>query len=353
MNNTQQPNFGQNETPFGTKQKVHEVKPTKKLPIFQMIFGLLLIFVVLFANSFIYIVAEDELAVIKVFNETKKVIVDPDNKIAQEINDLEPQFKNVEVIGKKGLFFKIPFITEVYKPTSKLITYVSNTGQVTTSDKVKFEVELFAQWEITHPGLFEANYGTIQKTGSKIDETLYADIIGLINKLDSDEFLTDKETLYNALEAKKEEYNDQNIKTGIKIQDLEIYRVAIPTSNYTSVYNKMNAERNAVAATFIADGQKLYAETISDVDLLAAEIEAAAIETAAQIRGEADAEAIQIYADAFSIDPDFYEFWRTIEAYQNSIDENTTIYLDRSNDFLKYFSSANTVTEEMIESEVE
>lgn len=342
MNNPQQPNFGQNDTPFGTKQKIHEVKNPKKVPIFPMLLGVIVILALLFANSFIYIVAEDELAVIKIFNETKKVIVDPDNDMAKEINDLDPQFKDVEIVRKKGLFFKIPFITEVEKPTSKLITYVSNTGKVTTSDKVKFEVQLFAQWEITHPGLFETNYGTIQKTTSKIDETLYADIIGLINKLDSDEFLTDKEALYSALIAKKDEYNSQNLKTGILIQDLEIYRVAIPASNYTSVYNKMNAERNAVAATFIADGQKLYAETISDVDLLAAEIEAAAIETSAQIKGEADAEAIQIYADAFSIDPDFYEFWRTIQAYENAIDENTTIYLDKSNSFLKFFSNFST-----------
>ena len=348
MNNTEHPNFNKNDTPFGNTQqskKIHEVKNMKKVPVVPAFLGILLIIVLLFANSFIYVVAEDQLAVVKVFNETKKIVIDPDNDFAKVINDLDPQFKNVEIIRKKGLFFKMPFVTTVDLHSSKIITYVSNTGKVTTSDKVKFEVKLYAQWEITHPGLYETNYGSQTKTSSKIDETLYADIISLINNMDSNSFLTDKEALYNALEAKREQYNTANQGTGIFIRDLEIYRVAFPASNYESVYNKMNAERFAVAAGFTADGQKLYAETISTVDVEAAVIEAAAIEESARIKGSADAEAVQIYADAFSVDPEFYEFWRMLQAYEKAFDEDTTIYLDKSNDFLKFFSSFSTDTE--------
>jgi len=338
MSDNQTPNFGQNNgAPF--KDNVKPIRPAKKVPIFRIILGIILILVIAMANSFIFVVEEDELAVVKVFNETKRVIVDTTNADAQIINDLDNKFKNVEVVNEKGLFFKIPFVTTVDKYSSKLLTYVSNTGQVTTRDKVKFEVELYAQWEITHPGLFENNYGTILRTNSRIDETLYADIIALINNLESDEFLTDKEVLYSALEEKRNAYNEKMKGTGIKITDLEIYRIGVPTSNYASVYNKMNAERNAVAAGFRADGQKIYAETISSVDLEAASIEAAAIEEAARIKGEADAEAVQIYADAFSKDPEFYEFWRMLEAYDQALDANTTIYLDKNNPFLQYFSN--------------
>jgi membrane protease subunit HflC len=296
------------------------------------------------------VVAEDELAVVKMFNETKKVIVDVDNEMAADINSLDPRFEDVEVVRDKGLFFKVPFITTVEKHSSKLLTYISNTGQVTTRDKVKFEVRLYAQWEITHPGLYETNYGSIINTSSKIDETLYADIISLINNLESDEFLTDKTVLYEALEDKRALYNTKNKDTGIIITDLEIYRVAVPQSNFSSVYNKMNAERNAVAASFRADGNKTYLETLSDVDLKVASIEAAAILEAEEIKGSADAEAVQIYADAFSKDPEFYEFWRTLQAYENTIDADTTIYMDKSNPFLKFFSKSTTeVTETLTE----
>jgi membrane protease subunit HflC len=338
MNNNNTPNFGQNNgAPFN--ENVKPIRPVKKIPVFRILTGVLLILLIAMANMFIFIVEEDELAVVKVFSETKKVIVDTNNEQAKIINDLDPEFKDVDVERSKGLFFKIPFVTEIDKYSSKLLTYVSNTGQVTTRDKVKFEVELYAQWEITHPGLFENNYGTILRTNSRIDETLYADIIALINNLDSDAFLTDKEALYQALEEKKLAYNDRIKGTGIIIHDLEIYRVGVPTSNYASVYNKMNAERNAVAAGFRADGQKIYAETISSVDLEAASIEATAIEEAARIRGEADAEAVQIYADAFNKDPEFYEFWRILQAYDKALDAQTTFYLDKNNPFLDIFSN--------------
>ncbi|MCH4890577.1 hypothetical protein EZV73_23550 [Acidaminobacter sp. JC074] len=338
MTDNKTPNFGQNNgAPF--TDNVKPIRPVKKVPIVRIILGIILVLAIVMANSFIYTVEQDEMAVVKVLSDTKQVIVDTDNNEAVEINKLDPRFKNVEVVNKKGLFFKVPFITQVDKYTSKLLTYVSNTGQVTTRDKVKFEVELYAQWEITHPGLFATNYKTTQKANNRIDETLYADIIALINNLDSDEFLTDKEVLYNALEEKKVSYNEKIKNTGIVIKDLEIFRVAVPASNYASVFNKMNAERNAVAAGYRADGQKIYAETISSVDLEAASIEAAAIEESARIKGEADAEAVQIYANAFSKDPEFYEFWRMLEAYDNALDASTTIYLDKNNPFLKYFST--------------
>ncbi len=344
MTDNKTPNFGQNNGP-SFNDNVKPIRPVKKVPVFRIVMGIILILAIAMANMFIFVVEEDELAVVKVFNETKRVIVDTNNVEALQINDLDPQFKNVDIVNKKGLFFKIPFVTTVDKYSSKLLTYVSNTGQVTTRDKVKFEVELYAQWSITHPGLFENNYGTVLRTNSRIDETLYADIISLINNLDSDAFLTDKEVLYAALEDKKDAYNDRIRGTGIIIHDLEIYRIAVPASNYASVYNKMNAERNAVAAGFRADGQKIYAETISTVDLAAATIEAAAIEESARVKGEADAEAVQIYADAFSKDPEFYEFWRMLEAYDKALDADTTIYIDKNNPFMQYFSYGITTIE--------
>ena len=337
MNNNQTPNFGQERSSVN-QENVRPMRTKKQTPVALIVVGALVVALLFLASISTFTVDEDELAIVKVFSETKRVIVNRDNSVALELNDLDPRFKNAEVVQDQGLFFKIPFITTVEKHSSKLLSYISNAGSVTTRDRVKFEVQLYAQWKIVHPGLFETNYGNEDNTNSKIDETLYADIIGLINNLDSDTFLTDKDVLYQELESKRIAYNDRIKDTGIQIEDLEIFRVNVPASNFISVFNKMNAERNAVAAGFTADGQKTYSETVSDVDLAVAEIESAAIETAAQIKGEADAEAVQIYADAFSKDPDFYEFWRTLQAYENTIDENTTIYLDKNNPFLKFFS---------------
>jgi len=342
MNTNQTPNFGQENS-----SNVRPIRPQVKIPKGLILFLALILIGIFVASTCTYVVYEDEVAVVKMFGETKKIIVNRDNTLAEEINDLDPRFKDVEVIRDQGLFFKIPFITQVETHSSKLLTYKSSpNGSVTTRDRVKFEVQLYAQWRITHPGLYETNYGNELNASSKIDETLYADIIGLINNLESDVFLTDKETLYSELEAKRVAYNERMKSTGIEVQDLEIFRVSVPRSNYSSVYDKMNAERNAVAAGFRADGEKTYSETVSSVNLEVAEIEAKAIITAAEIRGQADAEVVKIYADAFSKDPEFYEFWRTLRAYEKSIDENTTIYIDKNNPFLKYFSGSMFEPEE-------
>ncbi len=349
MSENKGPNFGQNDTPFGSNpnpQNLHEIKNNMKIPVFPivlLVIGLLVAFVI---NACIYTVAEDELAVIKVFNETKKIVVDKDNQMVDAVNKSSERYKNVEVVKDKGLFFKIPFIATVDIYSSKLITYISNKAQVTSSDGQKLEVRLFAQWEIVHPGLFETYYGNTNKANTKIDESLYADIIALINGFDRTTFLNDKDAVYAALETTREVYNDKFKNSGIHIQDLDIYRVGFTEDVYQSEYAKMTSERNVIAAGHKAEGEKLYAETISNVNVEAATIEAAAIEEAAQIKGEADATAVQIYADAFSVDPQFYEFWRMIQAYQNSIDENTTIYLDKNNDFLKFFSNVDFNTED-------
>jgi membrane protease subunit HflC len=349
MNDNNSPNFGQKGPSFNN-ENVRPIRPVKKLPIYQFVIGALVLFAIMFGSSFVYIVAQDEVAVVKTFNETKKVIVDTDNELAQQINNDSPRFQNVEVVKGKGIFFKLPFVTTVEKHSSKLQTYVSNDGQVTTSDKVKYQVRLYAQWEITHPGLYETNYGSIINTSNRIDETLYADIINLINDLNSQEFLTDKEVVYEALDAKRIAYNEQNIGTGIYIHDLEIYRVGIPQSNYSSVYIKMQEERLKEAASIRAKGEKELASTKSEVDLEVRTIIAQAEQEAKTIRGQADADVIKIYADAFSANPEFYEFWRTLEAYENAIDENTTIYLDKSNSFLKYFSGFDS---ELIKTETD
>ena len=197
---------------------------------------------------------------------------------------------------------------------------------------------MYAQWEITHPGLFKSSMGSITKANSVIDEIGYAAVIEKINSLTSTEFMTDKEKLYAVLITAKEELNRNLALKGIALIDIEIYRTILPPSNIESTYNKMIAEREAIAEQKRAEGLELYQNTVSDTDKEVATINAESIETAEKILGNADATALEIYANGFSIDPSFYEFWRTLKSYENSFDEDTVIYLDRNNDFLKYFS---------------
>ncbi len=306
-------------------------------------FGFLLIIIVLLlgAKSFIYTVAEDEVAVVSVLGDIKKVIVDKDNTLAIIQNEIDSRFSNVEIVNKKGLFFKVPFITTVNKTSSKLITYQSNSANIVTKDKIKYKVALYAQWEISHPGLFKTSLGTINKANAVIDEVVYAVIIEKINTLTSDIFLTDKNRVIHELEASKIDLNEQLASKGIVLRDIEIYRTILPDSNIESTHQKMVAERQAVAQKTRSEGKELYRTTVAKTDREVKEIESAAIEEAEMIKGSADAEALEIYANAYSQDPEFYEFYKSLESYKTSFDEQTTIFLDKNNPYLKYFNNNN------------
>ena len=100
-------------------------------------------------------------------------------------------------------------------------------------------------------------------------------------------------------------------------------------------------ERNAIAQQIRSEGLEYYQNTVADTDRQVSEIKAEAYETSEIIRGQADAEALEIYAAGFSQDPEFYQLWRTLRAYEHAIDEDTVIYLDRNNEFLRVFSGSN------------
>ena len=315
-----------------TKSEVR--KNTKNLvTIVVLVLGLFLL-----SNSF-YIVREDEVATVRQLGEIKRIVVDVTNTEAQLQNDADPRFKDVVIDSQKGLKFKVPFITTVEKNTSKLLTYVSNTANINTQDKIKYDINMYAQWRITHPGIFRTSLGTVTRANSKIDEITYAVVIDRINRLSSINFLANKDELKKVLEAARNELNKNLANQGIMLVDIDVYRTILPPSNIASTYEKMIQERAAIAQQIRSEGLEFYQNTVADTDRNVAEIKASAIQETETIHGEADATALEIYAKGFSKDPQFYEFWRTLRAYENVINEDTVIYLDKNNAFLKFFSN--------------
>lgn len=336
--NNQNPN-GQNFNEFQekTKQRAEEMAKNAKKAAQKAIMGVLILFLLVGASSFFYIVAEDEVATVKQLGEIKKVIVDVNNEEAAVQSKLDPKFANIEIVRDKGLFFKVPFITTVEKDTSKLITYISNSAQINTKDKIKYQISMFAQWEISHPGLYRSSLGNIQRANANIDEVAYAVVIEKVNSLTSRQFLTDKEALYSALDIALDELNEKMAPKGIVLKDIEVYRTILPDSNIESTYKKMVAEREAIAQQKRSEGQELFQNTVADTDRKVAETIAESIEKSEKIIGEADATALEIYAQAFSKDPAFYEYWRTLKSYEKTINKDTVIYMDKNNDYLKFF----------------
>jgi len=306
-------------------------------------FVLIVLAILMSASSFIYIVREDEVATVREFGDVKKVIVDRNNIDAELQSKLDKNFQNIDIVKDKGLFFKIPFITTVEKDTSKLITYISNYANINTRDKIKYEIKMFAQWEITHPGLYRSSFGgtgnLVVQANRLIDEVGYALVIQEINALNSVQFLQDKSVLNAQLDQAMLDLNSKLAEKGIVVRDIEVYRTILPESNIESTLQKMVAERAAIAQQKRSEGQELFQNTVADTDREVAQIVAESIETSETIRGEADATALEIYANAFSVDPEFYELWRTLKSYETTIDEDTVIYLNSDNAYLNLFNT--------------
>ena len=106
--------------------------------------------------------------------------------------------------------------------------------------------------------------------------------------------------------------------------------------NYNNIFNRMKTEREKAAKTYRSEGQEEAQKIRSEADKEATIIEANAYKEAEKIKGEGDAEAARIYAEAYNRDPEFYAFWRSLQAYKETLKENTTIVIDKDSEFAKY-----------------
>lgn len=321
------------------REFTHTQNTKPNFPV-KTVFSIVLVFLFLiFLSNCFYIVREDELAVLKEFGEIKRIVVDANNTEALKQNLADPKYKDVVVDNQKGLKFKMPFISDVDIYTSKLLTYISNKANINTQDKIRYDINMYAQWRITHPGIFRTSLGSITRANTKIDEVVYAVVIDRINRLNSKDFLAEKSSLEGVLDEVLIEQNARLASDGIALVDIDIYRTILPDGNITSTHEKMIQERSAIAQQIRSEGLEFYENTVADTDRKVAEIKASAIEESERIRGNADALALELYGVGFSKDPAFYEFWRTLKAYENIVDKDTVIYLDKNNAFLNFFST--------------
>ena len=128
---------------------------------------------------------------------------------------------------------------------------------------------------------------------------------------------------------------------GIEIIDTQIRVLNYPESNKQSVYERMKTEREQMAKKYRSEGSEEAAKIRADAEKEQTVILAEAYKQAQEIKGQGDAEAIKIYGEAFQKDPKFYEFIRTLETYEKTIDENTTLILPSTAEILKYLSGNN------------
>ena len=238
-----------------------------------------------------------------------------------------------------GLYFMIPFINNIKKYDSRLLTMDSKPEQFLTSEKKNVIVDSFVKWKITGPENFYRS--------SKGDERIGINRLSqIINDLTKSEFSKrtindvvsgDRAVLMNIV---KVEANKVARALGISVIDVRVKRVDLPDDVSNSVYARMVKERATVAKSFRSKGKE-EAQGISALAERESEtIIAEAYKKAQEIKGEGDAISTETYAKAYNLSPEFYSFYRSLTAYKKTFSaKQDVLIIQPDSDFFKYFNN--------------
>lgn len=238
-----------------------------------------------------------------------------------------------------GLKLKIPFIQQVRFFDRRVLDVDPMPEEVILADQKRIVVDTFARYRITDMLQFYTALATEQQAQSRLTNIINSAMRSTMGGVTLQSLLSDKRSATMA--AIKNQVNASVSRMGIEIVDVRIGRADLPEQTSQSIYARMKTEREREAAEFRAQGQE-QAQTIkSQADKERTILLAEAEKTAQISRGEGDALATKIYADAFQRDPRFYGFYRSMEAYRRSLGgDDTTMILSPSSDFMKFMKDS-------------
>jgi membrane protease subunit HflC len=325
-------------------QQMNELK-NKSRAFFQkrskllILLGIALVVAVVLIDQCFFIVNEAEQAVVSRFGVITKIIVDEHSDFHERYKDaLKDEITmsgSVKIEKGSGVHVKMPFVDKVDIYPSLMFSYASAGETVNTLEKKQYHVSTYAQWTIADPALFSLKLGTSLNAENQLDNLIHPVIVQAINRLSGDDFISNKAALNAALKRGLDLINQDMVIRGIEIKDIQVHRTILPQANVETTYDRMKADRAKVAQQLRSEGEQQYQMAVSDTDLQASLIRSEAIQTAGQSRAEGDAQALAIVSDVYKTDPQFYAFWRSLQALENSLTENSTLVLSQDHPIWK------------------
>ncbi len=242
----------------------------------------------------------------------------------------------VRVVTEPGLNVKIPLIDSVIYIDNRILDLENPAQEIIASDQKRLVVDAFARYRIEKPLMFYQTVSTIEGANSRLSTLMNSALRRVLGEATLTHVVRDDRPL---LMARVREQLDREAQSfGISVVDVRIRRADLPEQNSQAVYQRMQTERQREAAEFRAQGsqksQEIRARADRDVTVLIAEATA----KGEQMRGEGDAERNRIFNDAFGKDPDFFGFYRSMQAYEAGLKPNDTrMLLKPDSDFFRYF----------------
>ncbi len=241
------------------------------------------------------------------------------------------------VITEPGLNFKIPMIQNVRFFDNRILTLDNNEPErFITSEKKNVLVDSYVKWRIVDPKLYYISVGGDEaRAKTRLNQTVNAGLREEFGKRTVHDVISgEREQIMEDMRAKADA---DARKIGVQIVDVRLKRVELPNEVSEAVYRRMEAERKRVANELRSEGYAEAEKIRADADRQREVIVADAYRDAQKIKGEGDAQATAIYGQAFGQSPDFYSFYRSLEAYRNSFKgKNDVLVVEPNSEFFKY-----------------
>ena len=261
--------------------------------------------------------------------------------IVKEVNQaIVLQFGDPKIILKPGLNFKLPFIQNVVFLDKRILNLDAPPEEVIASDQKRLIVDAFARFQIVDPLKFYISVGNERVARSRLSTIINSRIRSVLGTQRLQTLLSEDRTKQMSLI--QEGVNNEAEKFGIKIIDVRIKRADLPQANSDAIFARMQTERNREAKEFRAKGAEMAITITSTADKEVTVILADAQKKSEIMKGEGDGARNKIFADAFGQDPEFFAFYRAMQAYEKAlIGGETSLVLSPDSEFFKFFGNVN------------
>ena len=266
--------------------------------------------------------------------------------IVKEINQaIVLQFGDPKrIILKPGLNFKIPFIQNVVFLDKRILNLDAPPEEVIASDQKRLIVDAFARFQIVDPLKFYISVGNERVARSRLSTIINSRIRSVLGTQRLQTLLSADRT--NQMALIQDGVNNEAEKFGIKIVDVRIKRADLPPANSEAIYRRMQTEREREAKEFRAKGAEMAITITSTADKEVTVILAEAEKKSEIMKGEGDGERNKIFAGAFGKDPEFFAFYRSMQAYEKAlIGGETSLILSPDSEFFKFFGNIKPQTQ--------
>jgi modulator of FtsH protease HflC len=265
---------------------------------------------------------------------------------------------------KPGVHFKMPFIQKTNFFEKRWLEWDSDPTQIPTRDKKYIWVETYCRWRISDPLVYFQRVGDERNAQSRMDDIVDGvtrnqiakyDLIEIVRssnrafEISEDASVLDISAVTTKIETGREKISHAILleaesitpQFGVEIRDVRIKRVNYVDEVQRKVFDRMIAERQRIASKYRSEGDGKSAEIRGQKERELKKIQSEAYRKAQEVKGKADAESTRVYALAYNLDPEFYQFMKSLDSYKTSLTKETWMFLNTDSEFLKYLKDSN------------